>query len=114
MQARERTSPHSPTIHPRHHANFRIFDPLDFLVEVSPHIPDAHEKDTEFEITRTDHSGQKTSVKPRNALLTEWNNSDGVPCDGGRGGGRGQISAHELRLAPPPALGGVRSSRCTW
>ena len=57
MQARERMSPHSPAIHPRHHANFRIFDPLDFLVEVSPHIPDAHKKYTEFEII------PKTSVE---------------------------------------------------
>ncbi len=38
----------SEAIHPRHHANFRIFDPLDFLAAVSPHIPDAHEKTTLF------------------------------------------------------------------
>ncbi len=34
----------SDAVHPRHQANFRVFDPLDFLAEVSAHIPDAHEK----------------------------------------------------------------------
>jgi hypothetical protein len=38
----------SEAIHPRHHANFRVFHPLDFLAEVSAHIPDAHEKTTLF------------------------------------------------------------------
>jgi len=38
----------SDNVHPRHHANFRVFDPLDFLAEVSAHIPDAHEKTTLF------------------------------------------------------------------
>ena len=33
---------------PRHQANFRVFDPLDFLAEVSAHIPDPHEKTTLF------------------------------------------------------------------
>jgi transposase-like protein len=36
----------SDAIHPRHQANFRVFDPLDFLAEVSAHIPDTHEKTT--------------------------------------------------------------------
>ena len=31
-------------IHPRHRANFRVFDPLEFLAEISAHIPDPHEK----------------------------------------------------------------------
>ncbi len=31
-------------IHPRHQANFRVFDPLDVLAEISAHIPDVHEK----------------------------------------------------------------------
>lgn len=35
-------------VHPRHQANFRVFAPLDFLAEVSVHIPDAHEKTTLF------------------------------------------------------------------
>ncbi len=30
----------SDAIHLRHQANFRVFDPLDFLAEVSAHIPD--------------------------------------------------------------------------
>ena len=38
----------SNVIHPRHQANFRAWDPLDFLAEVSVHIPDAHEKTTIF------------------------------------------------------------------
>jgi len=38
----------SDIVHPRHQANFRVFDPLDFLAEVSAHIPDAHEKTTLF------------------------------------------------------------------
>ena len=32
--------------HPQ--ASFRVFDPLDFLAEVSAHIPDSHEKTTLF------------------------------------------------------------------
>jgi Putative transposase len=36
----------SDAVHPRHQANFRVFDPLDFLAEVSAHIPDSHEKTT--------------------------------------------------------------------
>ncbi len=35
-------------IHPRHQANFRALAPLDFLAEVSAHIPDPHEKTTIF------------------------------------------------------------------
>ena len=31
-------------VHPRHHANFRAFDPLDFIAELTSHIPDPHEK----------------------------------------------------------------------
>jgi hypothetical protein len=31
-------------VHPRHQAYFRVFDPLDFLAEVSAHIPDPHAK----------------------------------------------------------------------
>jgi hypothetical protein len=38
----------SNAIHPRHQANFWIFAPLDFLAEVSAHIPDPHEKTTLF------------------------------------------------------------------
>jgi len=38
----------SDAVHPRHQANFRVFDPLDFLAEVSAHIPDPHEKTTFF------------------------------------------------------------------
>ena len=38
----------SDMIHPRHHANFRAFGPLDFLAELSAHIPDPHEKTTLF------------------------------------------------------------------
>ena len=30
----------SEAVHPRHQANFRVFEPLDFLAEVSAHIPD--------------------------------------------------------------------------
>jgi hypothetical protein len=38
----------SDAVHPRHQANFRVFDPLDFLAEVSAHIPGPHEKTTLF------------------------------------------------------------------
>jgi hypothetical protein len=38
----------SDSVHPRHQANFRVFDPVDFLAEVSAHIPDAQEKTTLF------------------------------------------------------------------
>ena len=38
----------SDAIHPRHQANFRVFEPVDFLAEVSAHIPDPHEKTTIF------------------------------------------------------------------
>jgi hypothetical protein len=38
----------SDAVHPRHQANFRVFNPLDFLAEVSAHLPDAHEKTTLF------------------------------------------------------------------
>ncbi len=38
----------SDAVHPRHQANCRVFDPLDFLAEVSVHTPDAHEKTTLF------------------------------------------------------------------
>jgi transposase-like protein len=31
-------------VHPRHGANFRIFDPLAFIAEVVSHIPNVHEK----------------------------------------------------------------------
>lgn len=34
----------SDTIHPRHGANFRVFDPLDFIAEIVAHIPDTYEK----------------------------------------------------------------------
>jgi hypothetical protein len=32
------------TVHPRHGANFRVFDPLECIAEVVAHIPDAYEK----------------------------------------------------------------------
>lgn len=38
----------SDEVHPRHQVNFRVFEPLDFLAEVSAHIPDAYEKTTLF------------------------------------------------------------------
>ena len=38
----------SDAVHPRHQANFRVSEPLDFLAGVSAHIPDAHEKTTLF------------------------------------------------------------------
>ena len=36
----------SDAVHPHHRANLRVFDPLDFLAELSAHIPDAHEETT--------------------------------------------------------------------
>lgn len=34
----------SDSVHPRHGANFRVFDPLEFIAEVVAHIPDTYEK----------------------------------------------------------------------
>ncbi len=36
----ERIIYRSDAVHPRHQAKFRVFEPLDFLAEVSAHIPD--------------------------------------------------------------------------
>ncbi len=38
----------SDAFHPRHQANLRLFDPLDFLAEVSAHIPDPRGRTTLF------------------------------------------------------------------
>jgi hypothetical protein len=34
----------SDAVHPRHGANFRVFDPLEFIAEIVAHIPDTYEK----------------------------------------------------------------------
>jgi hypothetical protein len=55
-------------VHPRHQANFRVFDPLDFLAEVSAHIPDAHEKTTLFYGW---YSNRTRGYRKRHGLLGE-------------------------------------------
>jgi len=58
----------SDIVHPRHQANFRVFDPLDFLAEVSAHIPDAHEKTTLFYGW---YSNRTRGYRKRHGLLKE-------------------------------------------
>ncbi len=58
----------SDAVHPRHQANFRVFDPLDFLAEVSAHLPDAHEKTTLFYGW---YSNRTRGYRKRHGLLGE-------------------------------------------
>jgi hypothetical protein len=58
----------SDAVHPRHRANFRVFAPLDFLAEVSAHLPDAHEKTTLFYGW---YSNRTRGYRKRHGLLGE-------------------------------------------
>ena len=66
----------SDIVHPRHQANFRVFDPLDFLAEVSAHIPDPHEKTTVFYGW---YSNRTRGYRKRHGLLGKAQTADPVP-----------------------------------
>jgi len=66
----------SDAVHPRHQANFRVFDPLDFLAEVSAHIPDAHEKTTLFYGW---YSNRTRGYRNQHGLLANAEAPDPVP-----------------------------------
>jgi hypothetical protein len=75
----------SDAVHPRHQANFRVFDPLDFLAEVSAHVPDAHEKTTLFYGW---YSNRTRGYRKRHGLLGDASpadpaadESDGTPLE---------------------------------
>jgi hypothetical protein len=66
----------SDAVHPRHQANFRVFDPLDFLAGVSAHIPDVHEKTTLFWGW---YSHWTRGYRKRHGLLATAEAADPVP-----------------------------------
>ena len=66
----------SDTVHPRHQANFRVFDPVDFLAEVSAHIPDAHEKTTLFYGW---YSNRTRGYRKQHGLLGKAERAEPVP-----------------------------------
>ena len=75
----------SDAVHPRHQANFRVFDPLDFLAEVSAHVPGAHEKTTLFYGW---YSNRTRGYRKRHGLLGDASpadpaadESDGTPLE---------------------------------
>ena len=70
----------SDAVHPRHRANFRVFDPLDFLAEVSAHIPDAHEKTTLFYGW---YSNRTRGYRKQHGLLAKAEAADPVPGSAG-------------------------------
>jgi hypothetical protein len=71
----------SDNVHPRHHANFRVFDPLDFLAEVSAHIPDAHEKTTLFYGW---YSNRTRGYRRQHGLLGKAERAEPVPDEAAR------------------------------
>jgi hypothetical protein len=66
----------SDIVHPRHQANFRVFDPVDFLAEVSAHIPDAHEKTTLFYGW---YSNRTRGYRKQHGLLGKAERAEPVP-----------------------------------
>jgi hypothetical protein len=75
----------SDAVHPRHQANFRVFEPLDFLAEVNAHVPDAHEKTTLFYGW---YSNRTRGYRKRHGLLGDASpadpaadESDGTPLE---------------------------------
>ncbi len=69
----------SDAVHPRHQANFRVFDPLDFLAEVSAHIPDAHEKTT---LLYGWYSNRTRGYRKRHGLLGDVSPADAAADEG--------------------------------
>ena len=71
----------SDAVHPRHQANFRVFDPLDFLAEVSAHIPNAHEKTTLFYGW---YSNRTRGYRKQHGLLAKVEAADPLPSPADR------------------------------
>ncbi len=67
---------HSDVFYNRHQANFRVFDPLDILAEVTAHIPDVHEQTTLFDGW---YSNRMRGYRRRHGLLAEAEAADPVP-----------------------------------
>lgn len=65
----------SDAVHPCHRANFRVFNPLNFIAEVSGHIPDAHEKTTLFYGW---YSGRPRHHRQRHGLLAKAEAADPI------------------------------------
>jgi len=71
----------SEAVHPRHQANFREFDPLDFLAEVSAHIPDPQEKTTVFYGW---YSNRTRGYRKQHGLLAKVEAADPLPSPADR------------------------------
>ncbi len=71
----------SEAVHPRHQANFRVFDPLDFLAEVSAHIPDPQEKTTVFYGW---YSNRTRGYRKQHGLLAKVEAADPLPSPADR------------------------------
>jgi hypothetical protein len=71
----------SDIVHPRHQANFRVFDPLDFLAEVSAQIPDPHEKTTLFYGW---YSNRTRGYRKQHGLLGKPERAEPVPDESTR------------------------------
>jgi len=69
-------------VHPRHQGNFRVFDPLDFLAEVSAHSLDAHEYTTLFYGW---YSNRTRGHRKRHGLLGEVRSVEAAPDNDARG-----------------------------
>ncbi len=101
----------SDAVHPRHQANFRVFDPMDFLAEVSAHIPDSHEKTTLFcgwysnrPAATASGTGRSRKPKPR----TQPPMMKGRECPwryDDRGRGCSARSTRSIRYSVPGAAG---------
>jgi len=63
-------------VHPRQQANFREFDPLDFLAEVSAHIPDPHKKTT---LSYGWYSNRTRGYRKQHGLLAKGEAADPLP-----------------------------------
>jgi hypothetical protein len=90
----------SDNVHPRHQANFRVFDPLDFLAEVSAHIPDPHEKTTLFYGW---YSNRTRGYRKQHGLLANAEAPDLVPGTDHRA--RLEVRRSCLRRAFVPSSG---------
>ena len=66
----------SDAVHPRHQANFRVFDPVDFLAEGSAHIPDPHEQTT---LCSGWYSNRTRGYRKQHGLLGKAEAAEPVP-----------------------------------
>jgi hypothetical protein len=69
----------SDIVYPRRQANFRTFDPLDFVAEVSAHIPDPHEETTLFYGW---YSNRTRGYRKRHGLLGKAEGAEPVRSEG--------------------------------